>query len=98
MDMDIQAVDEVKTLMLESLKAWKNYKKRNARWSTAGVTPGSRSAQGTSNLLRVKFTLKVLETEEQMLERKQNERDVLDALGDYKCDAGMSVEDVRLLT
>jgi len=28
------------------------------------------------------------------LERNQNERDVLDALGEYKCDAGMSVEDV----
>ena len=27
----------------------------------------------------------VLETEEQMLERQQNERDVLDALGEYKC-------------
>ncbi len=36
----------------------------------------------------------VLETEEEMLEREQNERDVLDALGEYKCDAGMSVEDV----
>ena len=48
--MDIQAVDEAKMLMLESLKAWKNYKKRNARWSTAGVTPGSKSAQGTSNV------------------------------------------------
>jgi len=29
-----------------------------------------------------------------MLEREQNGRDVLDALGEYKCDAGMSVEDV----
>jgi hypothetical protein len=36
----------------------------------------------------------VLETEEQMLERERNERDVLDALGEYKCDTGMSVEDV----
>ena len=36
----------------------------------------------------------VLETEEQLLEREQNERDVLDALGEYKCDPGMSVEDV----
>ena len=36
----------------------------------------------------------VLETEEQMLEREQDERDVLEALGEYKCDAGMSVEDV----
>jgi hypothetical protein len=35
-----------------------------------------------------------LETEEQRLEREQNERDVLEALGDYKCDAGMSVENV----
>ncbi len=30
-----------------------------------------------------------------MLEREQNVRDVLEALGDYKCDAGMSVENVR---
>ncbi len=36
----------------------------------------------------------VLETEEEMLEREQNERDVLDALGEYEYDAGMSVEDV----
>ena len=36
----------------------------------------------------------VLETEDQMLEREQYERDVLDALGEYKCDTGMSVEDV----
>ncbi len=35
-----------------------------------------------------------MEAEEQMLEREQNERDVLEALGEYKCDAGMSVEDV----
>ena len=33
-----------------------------------------------------------METEEQRLEREQNERDVLEALGDYKCDTGMSVE------
>ena len=36
----------------------------------------------------------VVEAEEQMLEREQNERDVLEALGEYKCDAGMSVKDV----
>ncbi len=36
----------------------------------------------------------VVEAEEQMLEREQDERDVLEALGEYKCDAGMSVEDV----
>ena len=38
-----------------------------------------------------------METEEQSLEREQNERDVLEALGDYKCDAGMSVENVSAL-
>ena len=32
-----------------------------------------------------------------MLEREQNERDVHDALGEYKCDAGMSVEDVSAI-
>jgi hypothetical protein len=32
-----------------------------------------------------------------MLERGQNERDVLDALGKYECDAGMSVEDVSAI-
>jgi len=36
----------------------------------------------------------VVETEEQMLEREKNERDVLGALGEYECDAGMSFEDV----
>ena len=35
-----------------------------------------------------------LETEVQTLEREQNVRDVLEAMGDYKCDAGMSVENV----
>ena len=35
-----------------------------------------------------------METEEQSLEREQNERDVLEALGDYKCDAGMPVENM----
>jgi hypothetical protein len=35
-----------------------------------------------------------LETEEQRLEREQNESDVLEALGDHKCDIGMSVENV----
>ena len=47
----------------------------------------------------------VLETKEQTLEREQNQRDVVEALGEYKCDAGMSVENVpavvnnrRLLT
>jgi hypothetical protein len=45
-----------------------------------------------------------LETEEQTLERQLNERDVLsEALGEYKCDAGISVDNmpavtVRLLT
>jgi hypothetical protein len=35
-----------------------------------------------------------LETEEQTLEREQNERDDLEALYEYKCDTGMSVENV----
>ena len=39
----------------------------------------------------------VVETEEQMLEREQNVRDVLDTLGEYDCDAGMSVEDVSAI-
>jgi hypothetical protein len=29
-----------------------------------------------------------------MLQREQNKRDVLEALGQVKCDVGMSVEDV----
>ena len=39
-------MDEVKELILESLKVWKNYKKRNARWSTAGVTPREQERTG----------------------------------------------------
>ena len=35
-----------------------------------------------------------LGTQEQRLESEQNACDVLEALGDYKCDAGMSVENV----
>ena len=51
MDMNgLQAVDEVTALILEFLKAWKNYKRSNARWSTAGVTRGSRNARGTYNV------------------------------------------------
>jgi hypothetical protein len=44
---------------------------------------------------RVKFCIPSscsLETEDQTLEREQKERDVLEALGEYKCDAGMSVD------
>ena len=32
-----------------------------------------------------------------MIEREQNDRDVLDALGEYKCDTGMSEEDVTVI-
>jgi hypothetical protein len=51
---------------------------------------------------RVRFSASLpdpvaLETEKQSLEREQNERDVLEALGDYKCDAGMPVENVLRL-
>ncbi len=35
-----------------------------------------------------------METEEQTLKSEQNERDVPETLGEYKCDAGMSVENV----
>jgi hypothetical protein len=35
-----------------------------------------------------------LETEEQTLQREQNEREVPEALGEYKGDAGMSVENM----
>ena len=47
---DIEAVDEVKALILEAVNSWKNYKKRMPSRSSAGVTRGSRSAQGTSNV------------------------------------------------
>jgi hypothetical protein len=36
-----------------------------------------------------------LETEEQMLEREQNERDVLEALGEYKFSTGWAVGVVK---
>ncbi len=32
-----------------------------------------------------------------MLEREKNERDVLEALDEYTCDAGKSVEDVPVI-
>ena len=32
-----------------------------------------------------------------MLKREENERDVLDELGEYNCDTGMSVEDVNVI-
>jgi hypothetical protein len=38
-----------------------------------------------------------LKTEELTLEREPNERDVLEALGEYKCDTGMSVENVSVV-
>ena len=39
----------------------------------------------------------VLETEELTLEREQDERDVLEALDEYKCDTGMPVENVSVV-
>ena len=47
---DIETVDEVKALILESVNAWKNYKMRMPSRSSAGVTRPSRSAQGRSNV------------------------------------------------
>jgi len=38
-----------------------------------------------------------LETMDQSLEREQKERHVLEALGEYKCDTGMSVENVPVI-
>ena len=35
-----------------------------------------------------------METEKERFEREQNECDVLESLGDYKCDAGMPVENL----
>ena len=47
---DIEAVDEVKELILESVNVWNNYKKRMPSRSSAGVTRPSRTAQGRSNV------------------------------------------------
>jgi hypothetical protein len=90
-------LDEVKALIPETVNVWKNYKKRMPSRSSAGVTKPSRSAQGTSNVYSQFSGLPdpvASETEEQRLEREQNERDVFEALGDYKCDRGISVENV----
>ncbi len=121
---DIQAVDEVKALILESVNTWKNYEKWVPSKGSQG-TRAPRSAHATRNVnsqlsgledvvfndfIKVDFIPQgdgqvasgsaslpdpvALETEEQTLEREENERDVLEALGEYKCDAGMSVENV----
>jgi hypothetical protein len=42
---DIEAVDEMKTLILESVNALKNCKKRMLSRSSAGVTRSNRNAQ-----------------------------------------------------
>jgi hypothetical protein len=48
---DIKAVVEVKALILESVNAWKDYKKRITSRSSAGVTrPSGRGARGRSNV------------------------------------------------
>ena len=47
---DIEAGDKVKALILESVNAWKNYKKRLSSRSSTGVTRPTRSAQGRSNI------------------------------------------------
>ena len=46
---DIEAVDEVKTLILECLNVWKNYKKRIPSRISAGATRPIRNSQGRSN-------------------------------------------------
>jgi len=47
---DIEAVDEVKELILESVNVWRNYKRRMPSRGSAGVTRPSRSVQGSSNV------------------------------------------------
>ena len=120
---DIQAMHEVKTLILESVNLWKNYKYRVPSRGSQGAHV-SRSAHIYSQLSGLEDVVfndfikddcipegdgqiasgsaslphfLVLETEDQILEREQNERDVLEALGEYKCDSGMFVEDVTAI-
>jgi hypothetical protein len=62
----------VKELILESVDTWKNYKK----WVL-------RIGQNTSGSVSLPDQTVVLTTEDQTLERKQKERDVLEALGEY---------------
>ncbi len=50
MEPDIQAIDEVKVLMLESVNVWKNYRKWMLLSSSTGATRPSRRAQGRSNV------------------------------------------------
>ena len=93
---DIEPVDEVKDLILEFVTVWKNFKKRvPSRGSQGPVRPAS---EATTR--RGMFTLnsRDLKTGFQWFQqadtrKDQNERD-LEALGEYKCDSGMSVEDV----
>ena len=46
---DIEAVNEVKEFILESVNVWKIYKERMLSISSAGVTRPSMSTQGRSN-------------------------------------------------
>ena len=46
---DIEAVDEVKLLILEAVNAWKNYKKRVSSTSSQGAR-APRSAHATRNV------------------------------------------------
>ncbi len=62
----------MKELILESVDTWKNYKK----WVL-------RIGQNTSGSVSLPDQTVVLTTEDQTLERKQKERDVLEALGEY---------------
>jgi len=104
-------LDELKTLILESVNVWKNSKKRMLSRRSANVTRPSRSVEGTSTVysqysgldvgfndfIKDDFILEgdgqvalgsasipdpvALETEEQRLERAQNECEVVEALG-----------------
>jgi hypothetical protein len=48
--LDIEAVEKMKELILESVNTWKNYKKRIPSMSSAGVARRSRSALGRTNV------------------------------------------------
>ena len=115
---DIEAADEVKALILESVNVWKNYKKRVPSRGRQGAR-APRSAHATMNVYSEVSGLEdvsfndfikddfipeghgqvtsdsaslpdsvALQTEEQTLKSEQNERDVPETLGEYKCDAG----------
>ena len=104
---DIDAVDKVKVLMLERLSMRGRITRSGCR---QGAVKRPRDDVVFNDFIKHDFIPEgggqvasgsaflpdpvALETVVLTLEREQNERDVLEALGEYKCDAGMSVENV----